>query len=119
MNAPPWRSIHVRIPIASAKKRRVETRRFLYKLYTLDAGYSLFFLDRGYRRDQHTPDCTAVSSEWLICLICKEACFMQQIEPVLAFIAFLQRNLQFGDKILRPLCVLRLVNIGANARPAT
>ena len=39
---------------------------------------------------------------------------MQEIKPVLALIALLQSNFQLGDEILFPLCILSLVNIGAD-----
>ena len=43
---------------------------------------------------------------------------MQQLKPVFALIALLQSNFQLGDEILCPLCILRLVNIGADTRSA-
>ena len=69
--------------------------------------------------DQHYPDLKTGIVQFLILGRIDIIGFQQKFKPVTGFIGFFQGDLQLGNEIRFTVCILRFVNICADAGPGT
>lgn len=55
----------------------------------------------------------------LICFPADALCVIQEIQPVIAFIAFFQSNFQLGNEVTTPLGELCFMNVGTDRGAAS
>ena len=67
------------------------------------------------RFDEHDPDLRTGIVQFLVSDWSDIIGFQEQFQPVTGFVGFFQCDLQFGDEIRLPMCILRFMDIGADA----